>query len=117
MATAPTGTLRRGSSGTGVRQLQEALVNLGLLDADQVDGQFGPRTEAAVQDFQEGAGLRADGVYGPDTRAALEKRLGSGGSAAPKPAPARGHLGAVVLGAVAATGLALLVAAWASGRT
>lgn len=44
-------TLQRGDSGTQVRKLQEALVNLGYLDGN-VDGKYGPKTEAAVADFQ-----------------------------------------------------------------
>lgn len=36
-----------------------------------VDGAFGPKTEAAVKDFQQGAGLTVDGVVGSQTWAAL----------------------------------------------
>jgi peptidoglycan hydrolase-like protein with peptidoglycan-binding domain len=32
---------------------------------------FGPNTERAVKDFQQGAGLAADGIVGPLTWAAL----------------------------------------------
>ena len=54
-------TIRLGSSGTVVRRLQRALrrtPNLGL----PVDGVFGSELEAAVRDFQEGAGLAVDGI-------------------------------------------------------
>ena len=52
-------TLRRGSNGNFVRQLQTAL---GLLPAD---GIFGAGTEAAVRTFQRAHGLVPDGLFGP----------------------------------------------------
>lgn len=69
-------TLRQGSSGDHVKDLQ------GLLNALRhelrqsllkVDGDFGPKTDAAVEEFQRGTGLLADGVVGPLTWAELEK--------------------------------------------
>lgn len=38
----------------------------------QVDGIFGPKTQAAAVDFQRRHGLKVDGIIGPDTR----KKLG-----------------------------------------
>lgn len=69
----PTQLLRRGSTGVGVRWLQRELVSHGyhLL----VDGIFGPKTEQAVRDFQQAAGLKCDGLVGPLTRNALLKCL------------------------------------------
>jgi hypothetical protein len=62
--------LRRGSAGLPVRQLQLCLnaVQKSRLTAD---GDFGPRTQAAVQAFQRGARLLADGEYGMRTAGAL----------------------------------------------
>jgi peptidoglycan hydrolase-like protein with peptidoglycan-binding domain len=63
-------TIRIGSTGQGVRRAQRALrrtPNLGLV----VDGVFGPATETAVKEFQDGAGLVSDGVVGPLTWASL----------------------------------------------
>src|SRR5919204_1386832 len=63
-------TISPGSTGPVVRRLQRALrrtPNLGLV----VDGIFGPATETAVREFQEGAGLVADGIVGPATWSAL----------------------------------------------
>ena len=55
--------------GNGTRKIQEGL-NLCGADLD-VDGEFGPKTEAAVIAFQEEHGLEADGIVGPDTWEAL----------------------------------------------
>ena len=63
-------TIQLGSTGDAVRRAQRALrrtPNLSLV----VDGIFGPQTEAAVKDFQQGAGLTVDGIVGPMTWAAL----------------------------------------------
>ena len=58
-------TLRRGDRGPLVRVLQAALgVN--------VDGDFGPATEARARAFQRAQGLVADGIVGPRTWVALD---------------------------------------------
>ena len=57
--------------GEGVRFIQTRLAVLGLLAQKDVDGVFGPRTQAAVKKFQTLKKLRADGVVGPQTRVAL----------------------------------------------
>ena len=58
--------LRRGSSGSPVRKLQILLTGLGCA-CGGADGDFGPRTEAAVVKYQGEHGLSADGVAGPQT--------------------------------------------------
>ena len=60
--TYPEGTLRLYDVGSDVKKLQWALYHLGYLSASQIDGGYGPRTEAAVQEFQENNGLPADGI-------------------------------------------------------
>jgi peptidoglycan hydrolase-like protein with peptidoglycan-binding domain len=62
-------TVRRGESGAEVSAVQELLNAKGSkLD---VDGQLGPKTEAAIRSFQGKHGLVADGVVGPHTLQAL----------------------------------------------
>jgi peptidoglycan hydrolase-like protein with peptidoglycan-binding domain len=63
-------TISVGATGAVVRRLQRALrrtPNLGI----SIDGVFSPQVEAAVKEFQTGAGLVADGVVGPLTWNAL----------------------------------------------
>ena len=50
-------TIRQGSRGDAVRQLQELL---GIA----ADGIFGPMTKAAVKDYQTANGLKPDGIVG-----------------------------------------------------
>ncbi|MGI9023416.1 MAG: peptidoglycan-binding domain-containing protein, partial [Acidimicrobiales bacterium] len=57
-------------TGAGVTRLQHILNTL-LLGPLAVDGQFGPKTEAAVKKFQQNQGLVVDGVVGALTWAAL----------------------------------------------
>jgi hypothetical protein len=52
-------TVRRGSIGPAVQQLQQAL------QLDPADGIFGAGTEAAVRAFQRSHGLVPDGIVGP----------------------------------------------------
>jgi len=63
-------TLRTGSKGALVEQLQAFLRGAGLYLAI-VDGDFGPRTDNAVRLFQGRADLRPDGVVGNMTWGAL----------------------------------------------
>ena len=63
-------TLRRGSQGDEVAELQ-ALLNAKQGYDLEIDGNFGKATEAAVRDFQAKHGLTADGIVGPKTWAAL----------------------------------------------
>lgn len=72
-APAPSGMVRKGSTGALVRAVQDKLKRVYPLYAGRlvVDGIFGPATDAAVREFQRRSGLTADGVVGPATRAKL----------------------------------------------
>lgn len=56
--------LRKGSKGEEVKIVQ---TYVGVT----IDGDFGPKTEAAVKAFQRGHGLSADGIVGPYTWEAM----------------------------------------------
>ena len=65
-------TLRKGSKGQDVTELQTLLIRRGYdLSPYGADGSFGNKTLAAVQQFQRDNGLTADGVAGSKTWAAL----------------------------------------------
>jgi len=78
----PKGMLQRGDTGTLVTKLQQMLAKAGF-DPGGVDGDFGPKTQAAVKRFQAAHKLAADGVVGPKTLAALN------GGATFQPAPTK----------------------------
>jgi len=63
-------TLKVGDSGPEVSELQRRLKEAGF-SPGQIDGDFGPATEAAVIAFQKSNNLLADGIAGPKTLAAL----------------------------------------------
>lgn len=68
-------TIRRGDKGEDVQHLQVCLTTLGF-DVGDIDGKFGPRTEAVVRDFQDDfEHLEVDGVVGADTWGAIEQAL------------------------------------------
>lgn len=79
------GPMRRGSSGDGVRQLQERLRerrwHIG------VDGEFGRQTFTVVVNFQKEKGLDPDGIVGPVTWDALWTAPGATEHLAPPPPP------------------------------
>lgn len=63
-------TLRPGSEGDEVVELQTRLAALGF-PPGQIDGDYGPGTEAAVSAFQASEALLVDGIAGPRTLTAL----------------------------------------------
>ena len=63
-------TLKNGSKGEGVKELQRFLnakLNLGLV----IDGKLGPKTIAVIKKWQKDHGLKADGLVGAKTKAKM----------------------------------------------
>ena len=69
-----------GSKGGDVTELQTLLKNNGYTDL-AVDGDFGPKTQAAVKDYQQNNGLAVDGIVGTNTWGALTKAQDSSATA------------------------------------
>lgn len=68
-------TVKKGSSGDEVRELQTLLNNSGYtLD---VDGVFGSKTQAAVRDYQQKNNLSVDGIVGNQTWSSLNDQNGA----------------------------------------
>ncbi|WP_431220042.1 peptidoglycan-binding domain-containing protein [Leifsonia xyli] len=67
----PMPVLRQGSTGPVVSSLQTVLTNgadqWGGVTPQGVDGIFGPHTKAAVEAFQDWAGVTVDGIVGDQT--------------------------------------------------
>ncbi|MET3683303.1 peptidoglycan hydrolase-like protein with peptidoglycan-binding domain [Alkalibacillus flavidus] len=73
--TLPTGIYRKGSRGQAVQHIQRALERIGF-SPGPVDGIYGPKTEAAIKQFQkEHVPNEVDGTYGPNTRSAMASAL------------------------------------------
>lgn len=69
-------TLRYGSKGSKVREVQTKLKNWGYYKGN-IDGIFGSGTQNAVRQFQRKNGLTVDGIVGKKTAAAMGIRLTS----------------------------------------
>ena len=74
--------VRRGSTGDAVRGVQEVIKFHDQSDGEgtpiQIDGIFGPRTEAWVRGFQTAVGTASDGIVGPITWRAMVSGMLSG---------------------------------------
>ena len=71
-------TLKQGTKGEAVSELQNKLVKLGwTIDAD---GIFGPATKAAVEELQTAFGYDVDGVVGDGTTKLIDAQIGHGWS-------------------------------------
>jgi peptidoglycan hydrolase-like protein with peptidoglycan-binding domain len=65
-------TLKKGSKGNEVMELQKFLNNAGY-NCGTADGSFGAKVKTAVIKFQIANGLTGDGVVGPKLRALLNQ--------------------------------------------
>ena len=70
--------LEQGAEGAEVRELQITLKVIGLLDADSITGYFGPKTRAAVIEFQKRQSIDPIGIVGVKTREVLNRGINSG---------------------------------------
>ena len=68
--------LKKGVSGSDVRELQQNLLKLGYaLPKYGADGDYGAETVEAVKAFQKKRGLEVDGIYGSNTHKSLTVAL------------------------------------------
>lgn len=74
LVSAQAASLKQGSKGTEVKQLQKNLIGLGFLEGS-ADGSYGSKTKAAVKEFQAEFGLNPDGNAGEATQAAVENAV------------------------------------------
>ncbi|HEV3478016.1 MAG TPA: peptidoglycan-binding protein [Gaiellaceae bacterium] len=74
--------VKRGSTGGAVRAVQQVMKFHDQSDGEgtpvQIDGIFGPRTDAWVRGFQTAVGTASDGIVGPITWRALVSGMLSG---------------------------------------
>lgn len=86
-------TLRQGSRGDEVRELQQVLAEGGFYTG-AIDGIFGPQTEAAVREFQQYHQITVDGIVGSETWGKFNEFRQWGGkdpNRGDAPAPAEGE--------------------------
>jgi peptidoglycan DL-endopeptidase LytE len=76
-------TLKIGSRGKDVSQLQSQLKSLGYYTYPSITEYYGTITAEAVRKFQKDYGLTADGVAGPKTLNKLQEVLNQKGKSAP----------------------------------
>lgn len=81
VSVAQAATIKQGSKGAQVKEIQQKLKNWGYYSG-AVDGVFGAQTKKAVQYFQRKNGLTADGIVGKATADKLGIRLSSSGTTA-----------------------------------
>lgn len=77
-------TLQKGDSGDDVKDLQNFLIQEGLLDSGAT-GFFGTLTETAVKEWQGSHGISPIGIVGPATRMAMANCGGSGSTGSGTP--------------------------------
>ena len=75
-ASATSGNIQQGASGSDVKAIQYALNKLGYGNSGtkDVDGIFGSGTASAVKAFQKAMGIAQDGIVGKNTRAKFKSK-------------------------------------------
>jgi peptidoglycan hydrolase-like protein with peptidoglycan-binding domain len=110
-------TLRRGSRGDDVADLQARLNTAGAAAPALVtDGVFGRLTKAAAVQYQSGHGLVPDGIVGPLTWASLDASSGGGGGGGGGTGPGPGPQADPLAGIVTIAGHGASAAAVARAR-
>lgn len=71
--------IKKGAKGASVKKLQTALNTHGAKPKLVIDGDFGPKTDEAVRNFQKDSKLKVDGIVGKNTSAALGYKATSKG--------------------------------------
>lgn len=66
--------------------VQKALTSLGYTPGT-IDGKDGPRTQAAVREFQTAANIGVDGIAGPVTKGAIVAELDAQAASATEETP------------------------------
>lgn len=79
----PSNVLKKGDTGTAVKQVQQRLKDLGFYKGS-VDGSFGDGTVDAVKRFQSQYGLTPDGIVGATTKTKLANARATARPAATK---------------------------------
>jgi g-D-glutamyl-meso-diaminopimelate peptidase len=70
----PVGNDEQGADLDTWLERQTALKQLGY-NPGELDGEFGPNTRNALQEFQRDGGLTPDGIWGPKTESAMRHAL------------------------------------------
>ena len=80
-------TIKKGTQGSDVKELQEDLMKLGYaLPKYGADGDCGNETVEAIEHFQQDQGLEVDGVFGKASYEALQTALNAAGGTQTAPA-------------------------------
>lgn len=78
-------TLKFGHSGPKVKELQQELVQAGLLEERYTTGKFGAITQECIKTVQRQSGILETGIANLETRTALRRLVAQKQSAAPSP--------------------------------
>ena len=66
-------TMRHGNTGEKVRQLQDKLVYLGLLNVELATGYYASSTAEVISAYQQANGLKVSGIANLETQAAIDR--------------------------------------------